>query len=75
MVKYNSYGRIVMMYFGERSLLYYAVACAILAVLVGLLGFGSIAGAFSEIARILFFVFILLFVLSIISHIVRGRRL
>lgn len=63
-----------MMYFGDRSLLYYAVVFAITAVIVGFLGFGGVAGALAEIARILFFVFILLFVLSLIAHIVRGGR-
>lgn len=60
-----------MMFFGDRSLLYYAVVLAILAVIVGYLGFGGLAGAMGQIAHILFFVFILLFVLSLIAHIVR----
>jgi uncharacterized membrane protein YtjA (UPF0391 family) len=64
---------LIMMYFGERSLLYYAVVLAIASVLIGFLGFGGIAGAFSEIARILFFVFILLFVLSLVAHLFRRR--
>lgn len=65
-------GECVMLYFGQKSLLYYAVVLAIAAVIIGFLGFGGVAGAFSEIARILFFVFILLFVLSLIAHLVRG---
>jgi uncharacterized membrane protein YtjA (UPF0391 family) len=61
-----------MMYFGNNSLLYYAVVLAIGAVIIGFLGFGGLAGAFAEIARILFFVFILLFVLSLVAHVMRG---
>jgi uncharacterized membrane protein YtjA (UPF0391 family) len=65
--------RIDMIILGEKSLLYYAVVFAITAVVVGFLGFGGLAGALSEIARILFYVFILLFVLSLVVHLIRGR--
>ena len=47
-----------------------AIAFAILALLAGVLGFGGMAGGFESIARILLFVFLVLFVVSLLF----GRR-
>jgi uncharacterized membrane protein YtjA (UPF0391 family) len=55
---------------GGNIMLTYAIIFLVLAVLAGLFGFGIIASAFGSIAQILFFVFIVLFVLSLIF----GRR-
>ena len=64
-----------MRYFGEHSFLYYAVVCLILAVISSAFGFYGLAGAFAEIGRILFFVFVVLFVLTLVAYLVgRGRR-
>jgi uncharacterized membrane protein YtjA (UPF0391 family) len=54
-------------------MLYYALIFLVVALLAGLLGFGVVAFAAAEIARILFFVFLVLFLVSIISHLVRRR--
>ncbi len=51
-------------------MLTYAILFLIAAVIAGLFGFGVIASTFGSIAQILFFVFIVLFVLSLIF----GRR-
>jgi uncharacterized membrane protein YtjA (UPF0391 family) len=51
-------------------MLRWALLFAILALVAGLLGFGGMAGDFSFIARILLFVFLVLFVVSLIV----GRR-
>ncbi len=53
-------------------MLRWAIGFAILALLAGLLGFGNLAGDFSYIARVLLFVFLVLFVASLIFG--RGAR-
>lgn len=53
-------------------MLRYAVVFLVLALIAGLLGFTGIAGASIGIAKILFFVFIVLFVISFIAN-RRGR--
>ncbi|MBP8247706.1 MAG: DUF1328 domain-containing protein [Phenylobacterium sp.] len=45
----------------------------VVALIAGLLGFTSIAGAAMGVAKILFFVFLVLFVVSLVMHLVRGR--
>lgn len=52
----------------------WAVTCLILALVAAVFGFGGISAAFVDIAQILFFVFIVLFVISLIAGAVRGRR-
>jgi uncharacterized membrane protein YtjA (UPF0391 family) len=42
------------------------------AIVAGILGFGGIAAVSVDIARILFFIFILLFVISLVFHLLRG---
>jgi len=53
-------------------MLHYAVVFLFLALIAGLLGFTGIAGASIGIAKILFFVFIVLFAASFIAN-RRGR--
>lgn len=45
----------------------------VIAIIAAVLGFGGIAGAAMEIAKIIFFIAIILFVVSLIVHLVRGR--
>ncbi|NIY76825.1 DUF1328 domain-containing protein [Thalassospira sp. HF15] len=52
----------------------WAVFCLILALIAAVLGFGGLAGAFVGFAKILFFVFIALFVISLVVNAFRGRR-
>lgn len=47
-------------------MLYYSLVFLIVALIAAALGFGGIAGASIGIAKILFFVFIVLFVVSLI---------
>lgn len=49
-------------------MLHYAVVFLVLALIAGLLGFTGIAGASIGIAKILFFVFIVLFAVSFIAN-------
>ena len=51
----------------------WAIAFFIIALIAALFGFGGIAATASGIAQILFFVFLVLFVGSLIVHLVRGR--
>jgi uncharacterized membrane protein YtjA (UPF0391 family) len=46
----------------------------VVALAAGVLGFTSIAVQAAGIAKILFFVFIVLFVLSLLGHILSGRK-
>jgi len=52
-------------------MLYYSIAFLVVALIAAALGFGGIAGAASGIAQILFFVFLVLFVLSLLF----GKRI
>ncbi|MEZ5647980.1 MAG: DUF1328 domain-containing protein [Alphaproteobacteria bacterium] len=55
-------------------MLRWAIAFFILALIAGLFGFGGIASASAEIAQILFFVFLVVFVASLIAYFISGRR-
>ncbi|SNS52483.1 DUF1328 domain-containing protein [Antarctobacter heliothermus] len=50
----------------------WALTFLIVALIAAALGFGGIAGASAGIAQILFFVFLALFVLSLVARAVRG---
>jgi uncharacterized membrane protein YtjA (UPF0391 family) len=49
-------------------MLYWALMFLIVAIIAGLLGFGAIAFAAAGIAKILFFVFLILFLVSLVRH-------
>ncbi|MCB6176581.1 DUF1328 domain-containing protein [Rhodobacter sp. Har01] len=51
----------------------WALTFLIVALIAAALGFGGIAGTSAGIAKILFFVFIALFVISLIMRAMRGR--
>jgi uncharacterized membrane protein YtjA (UPF0391 family) len=55
------------------AMLRWALIFLVVALIAGVLGFGGIAGASMQIAQVLFFVFVVLFVVSLIAHLVRGR--
>ena len=54
-------------------MLHYAVVFLVIALIAALLGFTGIAAGAVEIAKILFFVFLLLFVISLVFGL-RGRK-
>jgi len=54
----------------RKDMLYYAVVFLVIALIAGALGFFGVAGAAVGIAKILFFVFLVLFVVSLLM----GRR-
>jgi uncharacterized membrane protein YtjA (UPF0391 family) len=52
-------------------MLYYTVVFLIIAIIAAVLGFGVLAYAAATVAKILFFVFLVLFLLSLIRHLTR----
>jgi len=52
----------------------WAITFLIVALIAAVLGFGGIAGVAIDIAKIIFFVAIILFVISLIYGLVSGRR-
>lgn len=54
-------------------MLSWALSFLVLAIIAGVLGFGGVAAVSVEIAQLLFFVFIALFVISAIVGALRGR--
>ena len=52
----------------------WAITFLIVALIAAVLGFGGIAGVAIEIAKIIFFIAIILFVISLIYALVSGRR-
>jgi uncharacterized membrane protein YtjA (UPF0391 family) len=56
-----------------KKMLYYAVVFLIIAVVAALFGFTGIAASAVGIAKILFFVFLLLFVVSLIVGLMRRK--
>ncbi|RTL72748.1 MAG: DUF1328 domain-containing protein [Hyphomicrobiales bacterium] len=53
------------------NLLHYAIVFLVIALIAAAIGFGGVAGVAMEGARILFWVFIVLFVVSLIANFVR----
>jgi uncharacterized membrane protein YtjA (UPF0391 family) len=57
----------------ELIMLSWVVTFLIIALIAGVLGFGGIAGASVEIAKIIFFVAVVLFLISAVVGLARGR--
>ena len=53
------------------SLLHYAIVFLIIALVAAAVGFGGVAGVAMDGAKILFWVFIILFVVSLVAGVVR----
>jgi uncharacterized membrane protein YtjA (UPF0391 family) len=58
----------------ELIMLSWVVTFLIIALIAGILGFGGVAGASIEIAKIIFFVALLLFLVSAVIGLARGRN-
>ena len=52
-------------------MLYYTLVFLVIALIAGMLGFGMIAFASAEIARVFFFIFLVAFIVSIVSNVAR----
>ena len=55
-------------------MLRFAVIFLVIALVAAVLGFGGLSLVAADIARLLFFIFIVLFLISLIAHLVSGRR-
>src|SRR5215218_9929101 len=55
----------------EINMLYYAALFFVIALVAALFGFGGIAAGAAEIAKILFFIFLVLFVVSLVAGLMR----
>ena len=53
-------------------MLYWALLFLVFAIILAIVGFGVLAAAAAGIAKILFYLFIALFVISLIMHLSRG---
>ena len=53
-------------------MLYYALVFLVVALVAGFLGFGGIAFAATGIAQILFFIFLAVFLVTLLMHVLRG---
>jgi uncharacterized membrane protein YtjA (UPF0391 family) len=53
------------------GLLHYAIVFLVVALLAAAVGFGGIAGVAMEGARLLFWIFVVLFVLSLVAGLIR----
>jgi uncharacterized membrane protein YtjA (UPF0391 family) len=58
---------------GEKRMLHYAVVFLVIALIAALFGFGGIAAGAVEIAKVLFFVFIVMAVVTFIANFLRRR--
>ena len=54
-------------------MLQWAFTFLVLALIAGLLGFGGIALMSADIARLLFFIFIILFAIAVVANALRGK--
>jgi uncharacterized membrane protein YtjA (UPF0391 family) len=57
----------------DRVMFGWVVTFLIVALIAGILGFGGVAGASIEIAKIIFFVAVVLFLISAVVSLARGR--
>ena len=55
-------------------MLSYVILFFVLAVIAGILGFGGLAASFAGIAQFLAVLFVVLFLASLIYHLMTGRR-
>ena len=55
------------------GLLRWAIIFLVIALIAALFGFGFVAGTSIEIAKILFYVFIVLFVISVVIHLLKRK--
>jgi uncharacterized membrane protein YtjA (UPF0391 family) len=57
----------------DVTMLSWVVTFLIIALIAGILGFGGVAGASIEIAKIIFFIAVVLFLVSAVVGLARGR--
>jgi uncharacterized membrane protein YtjA (UPF0391 family) len=57
----------------DRVMFGWVVTFLIVALIAGILGFGGVAGASIEIAKVIFFIAVVLFLISAVVGLARGR--
>ena len=55
-------------------MLRWALTFLVIALIAAVLGFGSLTNLAADIAKVLFLVFIVLFLISTVAHVVTGKR-
>jgi uncharacterized membrane protein YtjA (UPF0391 family) len=55
----------------DNQMLYWALTFFVVALIAAILGFGGVAIAAASIAKVLFFVFLVLFLFSLVAHMSR----
>jgi uncharacterized membrane protein YtjA (UPF0391 family) len=55
----------------ENQMLYWALTFFVVALIAAIMGFGGVAIAAASIAKVLFFVFLILFLFSLVAHMSR----
>jgi uncharacterized membrane protein YtjA (UPF0391 family) len=58
---------------GVKIILSWVITFLVIALIAGILGFGGIAGVSIEIAKIIFFIAVVLFLVSAVVGLARGR--
>jgi uncharacterized membrane protein YtjA (UPF0391 family) len=58
----------------RSNMLHYAAVFFVIAIVAALFGFGGIAAGAAEIAKVLFFIFLVLFVVSLVAGLFRRGR-
>lgn len=53
-------------------MLYYALVFLLIAIVAGALGFGFVAFAAAGVAKICFFIFLVMFIVTLLAHVSRG---
>lgn len=61
--------------YGARNMLRMAMMFLVLALVAGVLGFGGLASASMGIAKILFWLFVVLFVVTLVVAVAAGRKI
>ena len=56
---------------GQTNWLYYAIVFLIVAIVAGIFGFGFISGASYTIAKWLAIIFVILFLVSAVAHLIK----
>jgi len=58
----------------EPDMLRYALIFFIVAIVAAIFGFSGIAGSLAGIAKILFYIFVAVFVISLVMGLIQGRK-
>jgi uncharacterized membrane protein YtjA (UPF0391 family) len=61
-------------HFPEEAMLRWALIFLVVAIVAAVFGFGGIAAESAGIARILFYIFLIVFLVTLLMHLVSGRR-